>query len=129
MKRVILVAMAALSLGACTSPLLSVLPGAVPAPPAPLAKTTVDEKALDAAWRGLDASLDAINLAMDLKPSLIGTPGAVKVANAIDAVTAALTAAESAAASQEATNYADAMAKAKQAFVELRLAIQALKGK
>jgi hypothetical protein len=123
MKKLILAAL--LSLTACTGQLASVLDP----PSAPLARTVIDDRALETAWKGLDASLDAINLVLDLKPSLIGTPAAHRVADAIDAVTLALTAAESAAAAGEATDYATALAKSKAAFVEMRSALQAMKGK
>ena len=118
----LLAALAALSLAACQLPAVSTQA------PAPLAQTTIDDKALDVAWKSLDAALDGINLALDLKPSLIGTPAAKRVADGIDAVTAALTAAEHAAAAGSTTDYAKALAEAKSAYAELRLALQALKG-
>lgn len=122
MMKKLLTAIAVLSLAACQLP-------AIPTQaPAPLAQTTIDDKALDVAWKSLDAALDGINLALDLKPALIGTPGAKRVANAIDAVTAALTAAEHAAAAGSTTDYVTALAQAKSAYAELRLALQALKG-
>lgn len=122
MKNILIVATAALSLTACNLPAIPVTS------PAPLAQTTIDDRALVTAWKAFDASLDAINLALDAKPSLIGTPGAVRLANAIDAATAALTAAESAAAAGSATDYAVALAKAKDAYAEMRLALLAMKG-
>lgn len=124
MKKLILIA--GLMLSACTSQLESVLDPA--SAPAPLAKTTIDDRALQAAWKSFDVSLDAINLAMDLKPSLIGTPGAKRLANAIDAVSAALTAAEHAVAAGSTTNYITAMANVRNALTEMRLALTAMKG-
>jgi hypothetical protein len=96
--------------------------------PAPLAQTTIDDTGLEVAWKALDTALDGINLALDLKPALIGTPGANRVADAIDAATAALSAAEAAAAAGSTTSYATAMAKAKEALTEMRVALQSLKG-
>jgi hypothetical protein len=125
MNRLLLMAMAALSLTACQTPALN----DVVTSPAPLAKTAIDDSALEAAWKGHDALQDALNLAMDLKPSLIGTPAARRVADINDAITAALTAAESAAAAGETTNYLVALANAKKALTEMRGAILLLKGK
>ena len=114
---------ALLALSACAG-----IPVSVQNSPAPLAQTKIDDRALETAWKGFDAALDGVNLVLDLKPSLIGTPGARRLADAIDATSLALTAAESAAAAGETTDYAVALAKAKQSFVEMRQAIQALKG-
>lgn len=122
MKRILIAAMAALSLTACQLPVLTAQA------PAPLAKTTIDDSALDVAWKSLDAAADAVNLALDLKPSLIGKPGTIRAANAMDAVSAALTAAESAAAAGSTADYTIALAKAKDAYTELRLALTAMKG-
>lgn len=120
---------AALSLTACTGPLGSILttPPAVTAP-APLAKTSVDETALRAAWGAFDVGLDALNLWMDVKPSVIGTPAAIKIADAVDIVNAALTAAQVAADAGNSGDYIAAMAKAKVAISDLKAAISAAKG-
>lgn len=122
MKKSILMALA-LSLSACGA-----IPASVAQSPAPLASTTIDDRALTTAWKSFDAALDAINLAMDAKPSLIGTPGAKRLADAIDAVSATLSAAESAAAAGSATDYGVAIAKSKDALTQMRQAIAALKG-
>lgn len=126
MKRYILVAMAALSLNACTTP-LSV--NSVPVP-AVLAETKVDETSLRAVWGSFDAALDAINLWMDAKPSVIGTPKAKRVADAVDAVNAALTAAQvnadalNAGRINDTAAYTKAMADAKIALSNLRTALK-----
>lgn len=125
MKKLLLACALSLSLCACGT--LSAL-DTIGRSPAPLAQTTFDDKALNAAWKGFDAALDGINLALDLKPSLVGTPGAKRLANAIDAVSAALTAANAAADASSTTNYAEAMRKVESAYVEFRVAILALKG-
>lgn len=125
MKRSVTIVATALALTACQPFAYGSLPTQSPAP---LAKTTIDDRALRAAWKSFDAALDAINLAMDIKPSLIGTPGAIKLANAIDATTLALSAAESAADAGSQAEYDAALASATQAFTQLRMAIAALKG-
>lgn len=123
MKKLILIA--ALCLSACTSPLGTFL---TPAAPAPLAHTTIDDSALMTAWKAHDALQDALNLYMDAKPSIIGTPAARRVADVNDAITAALTAAETAVAAGSSTDYAIALAKAKEALSQMRTALAALKG-
>lgn len=120
MKRLFL-AVAALSLGACQMPAIGVAP-------APLAATTIDDSALLTAWKAHAALQDALNLYMDAKPSVIGTPGAKRVADINDAITAALSAAESAAAAGSSTDYLVALAKAKEALGQMRTALSALKG-
>ena len=121
MRKLIFAAM--LCLSACSG-----IPVTMTEAPAPLAQTTVDDKALETAWKSFDAALDAVNLVLDIKPSLIGTPGARRLADAIDATSLALTSAESAAAAGSAKDYAIAIAQAKGSLSEMRMAIQALKG-
>lgn len=120
MKKLILVA--ALALSACTLPSFS-LGGATTAP-APLAATTIDDTALSAAWKAFDAVLDAIDLWKAAKPSVKGTPQAIAVADAIDKTTHFLTAAEAAAAAGSTKDYLVALANAKQALIELHLALK-----
>lgn len=115
-------------LSACAIPGLPTLANVAPAP-APMAKTTIDDKWLDVAWKSHDALQDSLNLAMDLKPSLIGSPGMKRAADVNDAITAALSAAESAVAAGSTTDYLKAVADAKQAIAEMRTAIAALRGK
>lgn len=124
MKKIIL-AFAALSMTACSG-----IPVAVqqPAIPAPLAQTNIDETALRAAWGAFDTALDALNLWMDAKPSVIGTPAAHKIADAVDVVNAALTAAQVAADAANNGEYLAAMGKAKIALSDLKAAISAAKG-
>lgn len=123
MKRFLLIIAATASLSACQTPFVI-----GPQAPAPLAGTTVDDVALRDIWKSFDLALDAINLYMDAKPSVIGTPGAVRLANAIDAVTLALTAAEKAAAAGSNTDYVEAIAQARAAFADMKAAITVLKG-
>ena len=125
MNRFLILVATSLAISGCQLPQISLLPSQ---PPAPLAQTTIDDRALQAAWRTFDTALDAINLYMDAKPNVIGTPGATRLANAIDAVSHALTAAEKAASAGSATDYSTAIAEAKGALTEMRSAISALKG-
>jgi hypothetical protein len=122
MKRLIILG-CALSLGGCV-PLLSAMTGTLPASPAPLAQTTIDDKALSAAWKSFDVALDAINLLIDHKVIVAGSPKAKAIADGIDKVTGFLTAAESAAAAGSATDYKVALANAGGAIVELRAALK-----
>lgn len=122
MKR-ILALLAALTLGACQLPDISI-GSALGNSPAPLAQTVVDDKALQAAWASFDVALDGINLLADtgyLKP---GTPKAIKVADGIDKVTGFLTAAESAAAAGSTKDYGIALANVRGAITQLRAALK-----
>lgn len=114
----------ALSLGGCAIPA-----ALAPVAPAPLAATTIDDRALSAAWKSHELLQDAINLYLDAKPAAVGTPAARRVAAVNDAITAALTAAESAAAAGSTTNYLTALADAGRALAEMRGALATLKGK
>ena len=120
--------LAALSLTACQLPDISIGSGMIPQAPAPLAKVTFDDSALSTAWKSHDALQDAINLYLDVKPKVIGTPAAKRMADANDAITAALTAAESAAAAGSTTDYLKALAQAKDAINQVRAAFSLLKG-
>lgn len=122
MKRLLTTICVALALTGCTLPSFSL--GSVAQSPAPLAQTVIDDKALDAAWRSFDIALDAIDLLIDRKVIVPGSPKAVKIADAIDRVTALLTAAEKAAAAGSTTDYAKALVDAKGALVELRVALK-----
>jgi hypothetical protein len=124
--RKVIVAILALGLMACTG-----IPVSVSQPvtaPAPLAQTNIDETALRAAWGSFDTALDALNLWMDAKPSVIGTPAAHRIADAVDTVNAALTAAQVAADALNSGEYIAAMGKARVALSDLKAAISAAKG-
>lgn len=115
MKKLLLIAGAALALAACNLPAFSPTQA-----PAPLAQTTIDDAGLSAAWKSFDAALDAINLLIDagvLKP---GTPKAIGIADGIDKVTVALNTAERAAAAGSTTSYKTALLEAKQALDGIR---------
>jgi hypothetical protein len=119
-KLLIIMCVLVLPLGACAG----TVPTVPTQSPAPLAQTTIDDTALETAWKSFDVALDAIDLWKRLKPDIKGTPKAIKIADAVDKVTQFLTAAESAAATGSATNYKVALANAKSAITELRLALQ-----
>jgi hypothetical protein len=125
MKRLIAI-LAALSLSACQLPDIRIGDGGLPSvsSPAPLANTAIDDTALMTAWKSFDIALDAINLLIDAKMIVIGSPKAVKVADGIDRVTQFLTAAESAAAAGSTKDYGVALANAKGAITELRAALK-----
>ncbi len=120
MKRLLLALGVVLSLNACALPSFSL---GAPAP-APLAQTTIDDTALSAAWKAFDVALDAINLAIDAGAIKVGSPKAIKIADAIDRVTAALTAAEAAAAAASTTSYKTALIEARTALGALRAALK-----
>lgn len=117
MKRFALLAALAFSLTACQG-----LGGAVAsAGSAPLAATTADDEALDAAWKSFDVALDAINL-LNLTP---GTPKARAVAAGIRTVNRGLGAAERFAAAGSETDLLAALAEAKAGLLEIRAALGA----
>ena len=120
MKRLFAALAIALSLNACTLPSFSIPVAA----PAPLAQTTIDDTALRAAWKAFDVALDAINLAIDAGAIKVGSPRAIKIADAIDRVTAALTAAESAVDAASTTSYRTALLDARAALSQLRIALK-----
>jgi hypothetical protein len=109
---------AALALAACTS--TGGLPGIPTTSPAPFAKTTVDDTALETAWRSFDLALDAIKL-MPIEP---GSAKGKAVAAGIRAVLAALTGAENAVAALSTTDYLKALNEAKAAIANLRLVLK-----
>lgn len=121
MKRLILMLAATLALAACNT--TGTLGRLLPSAPAPLAKTSIDEAALDASWRAFDLALDAINLLPDsvTKP---GQPRGKAIAAGIRRVLAALTAAENFAAAGNSTDYFQALADAKAGIAELRTALK-----
>ena len=116
---------AALALSGCALPTMT-LGG--PQAPAPLAATTIDDRALTAAWKTHDLLQDALNLYMDAKPSIIGTPQARRVADVNDAITAALSAAEAAAAAGSTTSYLAALTDAREALAQMKTALASMKG-
>lgn len=93
------------------------------AAPAPLARTTVDDRALETAWKAFDLALDALNALGDVGVIVPGTPRGRAVAAAIRKVNRALAAAERFAAAGSATDYATALQEATAGMAEIRAAI------
>lgn len=120
MKR-LLIALAALSLTAC-GPMLTALAGPAPAP---LARTTIDDRALETAWRAFDTALDAINLLTDRGVIVPGSPRARAIATAIRRVNTALSSAERFAAAGSTTDYLTALREAGAGIAEIRTALGA----
>src|SRR6266446_1196582 len=104
MKRILLAACAALALSGCAPGLLTGFGAA----PAPLERTTIDDRALEAAWRAFDLALDAINLLGDHGVIVPGTPRGKAVAAGIRTVNRSLAAAERFAAAGSSADYATA---------------------
>lgn len=121
MKKLFVAASLALSLPGCTlGPALNALAGQ---PPAPLAHTTIDDRALETAWKTFDVALDAINLLTDKGVIVPGTPRAKGIAAAIRRVNTALASAERFAAAGSATDYASALREAMAGVSEIRKAL------
>lgn len=117
--RLLLAPLAALALTSC-GPLLTAMAGPAPAP---LARTTIDDRALETAWRSFDVALDAINLLTDRGVIVPGTPQARQIAAAIRTVNRSLGAAERFAAAGSATDYATALREATAGIGEIRSAL------
>ena len=96
--------------------------------PAPLEQTSIDEVALETAWRSFDAVLDAVNLLIDTGVIEPTSESAVRMASNIDAATAALEAAESAVDAGEAASFGEAMENAQRAIVGIRWALRQVRG-
>jgi uncharacterized protein YceK len=121
MKHLILAPMLALALSGC-GPMLGALAG-VGSAPAPLARTTIDDRALETAWKTFDVALDAINLLTDRGIIVPGTPRARSIATAIRKVNRSLAAAERFAAAGSATEYGSALNEALAGVSEIRTAL------
>lgn len=118
MKKVVAALMAGSLLCSCAG-LGTLMAG----PPAPLARTTIDDRALETAWRTFDVALDAINLLIDRGVLVPGTPRARGIATAIRRVNTALASAERFAAAGSATDYATALREAAAGVSEIRTAL------
>lgn len=99
------------------------VPGAGIVAPAPLARTTIDDKGLETALKAFDLSLDAINTLGDLGYIVPGTPRGKAIALAIRKVNTALAAAERFAAAGSSTDYATALREAANGIGEIRTII------
>lgn len=92
--------------------------------PAPLAATVVDDRALKTAWLSFEVAVDSISLLRKSGAIVAGSAKAIRVANSIDRITAALTACEHLAKAGSATNYAVALGEAQSAIAELRVVLR-----
>lgn len=109
----------ALILALTALPGCSMLPGLTTQAPAPLARTTIDDTALETAWKAFDLALDAVNLLGDRGVIVPGTPTGKSVAAGIRKVNRALAAAERFAAAGSLTDYNGALMEASAGIVEL----------
>jgi uncharacterized protein (DUF1330 family) len=121
MKALILVGAASLALAACdtTAPPASVSTIPVVA----TACGAISLENLNAAWKGYDAAIDAVNLLIKANVIRPGSPSALAVANANDKVLAAFTVAEHARAACDSNGYAAALAQVSAALTEIRAAL------
>jgi len=121
MKKLLLAPLlaASLALQGCAG-----LLGAIAGPaPAPLTRTTIDDRALETAWRSFDVALDAITLLTDRGIIVPGSPQGRSIATAIRAVNRALATAERFAAAESATDYATALREATEGMNTIRQAL------
>lgn len=88
--------------------------------PAPLAQTKIDDTALIAADKSFDLFNDAVNLLIDRKVIVPGTPLARNLAYWIRKVDGALQTAYHAAEAGHAATYAEALAEAQLGITELK---------
>lgn len=120
--RGIIVAVAALSLTACQG-LAGLLPPNMAAPPAPLAKTVIDDQAVNFALESFDAALTLVDAAIATGRIKAGSPQAVKLAGLIRTTMRFLGAADAAQRAGQAESYADAFRQARAALAEFRAAL------
>ena len=125
MKKLLIACCAALALSGCAPGLLAGLGGQ---PPAPLAATTIDDRALEKGWQAFDLALDAIDLLGDFGIIKPGTPTGKAVATGIRATNSAFATAERAAAAGSARDYATALAEIDATLKGLRATVAAIKG-
>lgn len=97
------------------------------AAPAPLARTTIDDRGLEKAWQAFDITLDALNLLGDYGIIVPGTPRGKAVATAIRRVNRAFAGAEHIAAGASSSQYTTALAEVDAALTDLRAAVQGSK--
>ena len=97
--------------------------GTVAEAPAPLAQTQIDENVVKVAYESFDLALDAVNGLRAAGVIKDQTPAALKIADAIDVITAALAAADDARQASNTESWSRAMDKIRDAFIEMRIAI------
>lgn len=121
MRILLTLALAAL-LSGC-GPMLGMMSAAAPPPPAPLAKTVIDDQAVNFALETFDAALTLVDAARDAGRIKPGTPQAKAIAAKIRQVNHLLAVAVAAQQAGQADSYADAFKQARTAFAEFRAAI------
>lgn len=119
MLKPLFAALAALSLAGC-APLLGALTSVALPPPAPLAQTVVDERALNLAWEAYDTVLTTVDGLVEAGVLVRNTPRALQVRSALIQVRTGLNAATAAARAGNAATYAEALASATQAYSQVR---------
>lgn len=115
MRKMMIAALAALSLSACA--------GSVPdlnSAPAPLEQTTLDEKAIRFAGAGFEFALTAVDQAVALGKLKKGSPDALRAKALIDDVQTALNAAAEARKALSTDNYLAAIADGEKAMADLK---------
>lgn len=94
------------------------------APPATLTRTTIDEKAIHAAFVTFGRALDLIDALRDSGVIKPGSPAAIATRNAIRASQSALNAASAAQRAGSATSYTAALSNAEAALANLAAALK-----
>lgn len=128
--RIFLCAMLALVLTACSfdqAPIRSAASVAAATadaagakPPAPLASTDVDEKALTLMAKAVDTAALSASALVRMKAIEPGSPRAIALATALDKARDAVNAAASARKAGSAASYTEALANAEAAFTQIR---------
>ena len=121
MRKMMIAALAALSLSACAG----TVPG-INSAPAPLEQTTADETTLLFAAAGAEFALTAVDQAVLLGKLPFGSPIALRAKALIEDIQAALNAAAAARKALSTTEYLAAIAEGEKAMAELN---SLLKGK
>ena len=123
MKRIILLAAAALSLSACNP--TGTPPGSVSdVPVVGSVCAAISSDKFDVALKAYGAAADAVNLLIDAKVLVSGTPRALAVATANDRVLTAFAVAERARRACNSASYTAAMAEVSVAITEIRTALR-----
>lgn len=102
------------------------------APPSaisPGAATLIDDNAVVTAFEALDLAASAAETAIAFKPSLIGTPAAIKLADGLQGTRDWLKIASQAQRAQQATSYYAALEQARAALAGAKSALANLKAK
>lgn len=128
--RILLCAMLALVLTACgnaggkvhsaATVAATVADAAWAKPPAPLASTAFDEKALTLMAKAVDTAALSASALVRMKAIEPGSPRAIALATALDKARDAVNAAASARKAGSAASYTEALANAEAAFTQIR---------